>query len=37
MSAVAEHWARLLLTDPERFDVERLLVHARWAIGRFAP
>jgi AcrR family transcriptional regulator len=37
MSAVAEHWAKLLLTDPERFDRERLLVHARWAIGRFAP
>lgn len=37
MSALADHWARLLLTDPERFDSERLLVHARWALERFAP
>jgi AcrR family transcriptional regulator len=37
MQALSEHWARLLLTDPERFGIERILVHARWAIGRFAP
>jgi hypothetical protein len=37
MLALAEHWARLLLTDPEHYDVDRLLTHARWAIGMFAP
>jgi AcrR family transcriptional regulator len=37
MSALADHWARLLLTHPEQFDLERILVHARWAISRFAP
>jgi AcrR family transcriptional regulator len=37
MAALAEHWAQLLLTDPERYDLERILVHARWAIGNFAP
>jgi AcrR family transcriptional regulator len=37
MSALADSWARLMLTDPERFDVERILVHARWALARFAP
>jgi AcrR family transcriptional regulator len=37
MAAIAEHWARLLLTDPERFDFERVLVHARWALSNFAP
>lgn len=37
MSALADHWARLMLTEPGRFEMERLLVHARWALGRFAP
>jgi AcrR family transcriptional regulator len=37
MSALADHWARLMLTRPERFGLERLLVHARWALGQFAP
>lgn len=37
MSTLADTWARLLLTDPDRFDLERILVHARWALGRFAP
>jgi AcrR family transcriptional regulator len=37
MSALADSWARLLLTDPERYSIERMLVHARWALGRFAP
>jgi AcrR family transcriptional regulator len=37
MSALSDSWARLLLTDPERFDIERILVHARWALSRFAP
>jgi AcrR family transcriptional regulator len=37
MSALSDHWARLMLTDPERFGLERILVHARWALERFAP
>jgi AcrR family transcriptional regulator len=37
MSALADHWARLLLTQPDRFRIERLLVHARWALSRFDP
>jgi AcrR family transcriptional regulator len=37
MSALADSWARLMLTDPERFDLDRILVHARWALARFAP
>ena len=37
MSTLADTWARLLLTDPDRFDLERILVHASWALGRFAP
>jgi AcrR family transcriptional regulator len=37
MSALADHWARLLLTDPDRFTLERILVHARWALTRFTP
>jgi AcrR family transcriptional regulator len=35
MSALSDYWARLMLSEPERFTVERLLVHARWAISRF--
>jgi AcrR family transcriptional regulator len=37
MSTLADQWARLMLTDPERFDLDRILVHARWALARFAP
>ncbi len=37
MSGLSDLWARLLLSDPEHFDLERILVHARWALGRFAP
>jgi AcrR family transcriptional regulator len=34
LSAVADEAARLLLTDPERYPVERLLAHARWVLGQ---
>lgn len=41
LSAVADEYARLLLTDPVRFPPERLLEHARWwlseASARPAP
>ena len=33
LSAVSDEYARLVLTDPERFSPERLLRHARWWIG----
>jgi hypothetical protein len=37
MSALSDHWARLMLTDPDGFTPERILEHARWALTRFAP
>jgi AcrR family transcriptional regulator len=30
LSAVSDEYARLLLTDPGRFPLQRLLTHARW-------
>jgi hypothetical protein len=32
LSAIADEYARLVLTDAVRFPPERLLVHARWYI-----
>jgi AcrR family transcriptional regulator len=32
LSAVADEAARLLLTDPQRYSVQRLAVHARWVL-----
>lgn len=37
MSALSDHWAKLMLTDPQRFDAERIVDHARWFVERFAP
>jgi AcrR family transcriptional regulator len=37
LSAVADEAARLQLTDPERYPIERILDHARWVLGRFDP
>jgi AcrR family transcriptional regulator len=37
MSALADAWARLMLTDPEHFDPDRLVAHAQWFAERFAP
>jgi len=34
LSAIADEYARLVLTDPERFPPERLLKHARWWLGQ---
>ena len=34
LSAVADEAARLLLTDPERYPVERMLAHAAWVLGQ---
>jgi AcrR family transcriptional regulator len=33
LSAIADEYARLVLTDPERFPPERLLTHARWCLS----
>ena len=30
MSALSDEAARLVLTDPERYPPERILVHTRW-------
>ena len=39
LSAIADEYARLILTDPKRFTAERLLRHARWWLvqGSFRP
>jgi AcrR family transcriptional regulator len=37
LSAVADDAARLLLTDPERYPVERLLAHAKWVLDQLGP
>jgi AcrR family transcriptional regulator len=36
MQAIAEDAARLLLDDPDRYSIERLLGHAKWLLGRLA-
>ena len=36
LSAYADEAARLLLTDPERYGLERLLALSRWLLGRLA-
>jgi AcrR family transcriptional regulator len=37
LSAVADEAARLLLTDPERYPVERTLAHAKWVLDQLGP
>lgn len=34
LSAISDEYARLVLTDPDRFSPERLLRHARWWLAR---
>jgi AcrR family transcriptional regulator len=36
LSAIADEYARLVLSDPRRFPPERLLAHARWWIQQLA-
>ncbi len=36
LSAFADESARLLLTDPRRYPVERLLAHTRWVLDQVA-
>ena len=35
LQAISEEAARLLLNDPKRFTIERLVKHARWFLTRF--
>ena len=37
LSAVSDEGARLLLTDPERYPVERITGFARWLMDQMAP
>jgi AcrR family transcriptional regulator len=37
LSAIADEYARLVLSDPQRFPPERLLTHARWFLGELTP
>ncbi len=36
LSAIADEYARLILTDPSTFSTDRLLLHARWFLSQFA-
>ena len=36
LSAISDEYARLILTDPDRFTPERLLDHARWLLDKWA-
>lgn len=33
LSAISDEYARLVLSDPDRFPAERLLQHARWVLS----
>jgi hypothetical protein len=37
LSAVSDEAARLLLTDPGEYPIERLVVHADWLLSRLEP
>jgi AcrR family transcriptional regulator len=37
LSTFADESVRLMLTDPERYPVERIVAHARWWLDQFAP
>ena len=37
LSAIADEYARLVLTDPETFSVQRLIAHAGWFLGQLGP
>jgi AcrR family transcriptional regulator len=37
LSAIADEYARLILTDPHQFSTERLLGHARWFLSQIPP
>jgi AcrR family transcriptional regulator len=37
LSAVSDEAARLLLTDPDAYPIDRLVAHADWLLSRLAP
>ena len=37
LSAISDEGARLLLTDPERYPVERIVSFAAWLMEELAP
>jgi AcrR family transcriptional regulator len=37
LSAVADEAARLLVCDPDRYPVERLIAHAAWVLDQLGP
>src|ERR1044072_8406142 len=37
LSAVSDEAARLLLTDPGTYPIDRLVAHAAWLLSRLAP
>jgi AcrR family transcriptional regulator len=37
LSATADEAARLLLTDPEEYPIERLVAHADWLLNQLSP
>ena len=37
LSAIADEAARLLLTDPAEYPIERLIAHADWLLARLEP
>ena len=37
MSALSDEAARALLTDPERYPIERFLAHTRWLLEELSP
>ena len=37
LSAIADEKARLLLTDPDAYPIDRLLAHARWVLDQLPP
>lgn len=36
-SATADEAARLMLTDPNEYPIERLIAHADWVLARLSP
>jgi AcrR family transcriptional regulator len=36
LSAIADEYARLVLTDPAAFPIDRLLTHARWFVSQLS-
>jgi hypothetical protein len=37
LSAISDEGARLLLTDPDRYPVERIVAFAAWLMQELAP